>query len=147
MKDLITTIGSIIILMMFLLQFAANQTTYTRIMGAEHEIKEFRLLSQETGSINNEDINSLKSNLSKILHCLPSEISVKVTGYGADGENEESRPADYSVTMPIYGVIGPAGMMGLSEDENVKQYTTGGIIVFNSKESDDGNEPDNPEEE
>lgn len=65
MKDLITTIGSIIILMMFLLQFAANQTTYTRIMGAEHEIKEFRLLSQETGSINNEDINSLKNNLSK----------------------------------------------------------------------------------
>ena len=61
MKDLITTIGSIIILMMFLLQFAANQTTYTRIMGAEHEIKEFRLLSQETGSINNEDINSLKN--------------------------------------------------------------------------------------
>ena len=42
MKDLITTIGSMLILMMFLTQFAASQTTYTRIMGAEHEIKEFR---------------------------------------------------------------------------------------------------------
>ena len=60
MKDLITTIGSLIILMMFLMQFTANQTTYTRIMGAEHSIKEFRVLSEEQGSIKDEEIIKLK---------------------------------------------------------------------------------------
>ena len=49
MKDLITAIGSLFIVMMFLMQFTANQITYTRIMGAEHSIKEFRLLSEEQG--------------------------------------------------------------------------------------------------
>ena len=146
MKDLITTIGSILILMMFLLQFTANQTTYTKIMGAEHAIKEFRLLSAEEGSIRSENISNLKSNLSKILCCLPPEISVKVTEKGTDAGNGTPAGADCSVTMPVYGVIGPAGMLGLSEKENVKQYTTGGIIVFSRDAFGEENEPGNTEE-
>ena len=107
MKDLITTIGSMLILMMFLTQFAASQTTYTRIMGAEHEIKEFRLLSGEQGSIRNENILQLKQNLSQVLECNASEISVNIT----DG--------DYVVTMPVYGVIGPWKLLGISQKEIV----------------------------
>ena len=103
MKDFITTIASLLILMMFLLQFTANQTTYTRIMGAEHSIKEFRLLCEEQGNINGEDICNLKENISRILCCSPSEISVKVA--------EDS--GKYEVTMPVYGIIGPAKMIGL----------------------------------
>ena len=122
MKDLITTIGSIIILMMFLLQFAANQTTYTRIMGAEHEIKEFRLLSGEQGSIRNENILQLKQNLSQVLECNASEISVNIT----DG--------DYVVTMPVYGVIGPWKLLGISQKENVKEHVSKGVIVFETQE-------------
>lgn len=118
MKDLITTIGSMLILMMFLTQFAASQTTYTRIMGAEHEIKEFRLLSGEQGSIRNENILQLKQNLSQVLDCHTSEISVDVT----DGE--------YTVTMPVYGVIGPWKMMGLTEKENVKKHVSAGKVFF-----------------
>ncbi len=122
MKDLITTIGSMLILMMFLTQFAASQTTYTRIMGAEHEIKEFRLLSGEQGSIRNEDILQLKQNLSQVLECNASEISVNIT----DG--------DYVVTMPVYGVIGPWKLMGISQKENVKEHVSKGVIVFESQE-------------
>ena len=122
MKDLITTIGSMLILMMFLTQFAASQTTYTRIMGAEHEIKEFRLLSGEQGSIRNEDILQLKQNLSQVLECNASEISVNIT----DG--------DYVVTMPVYGVIGPWKLMGISQKENVKEHVSKGVIVFETQE-------------
>lgn len=124
MKDLITTIGSLLILMMFLMQFTANQVTYTRIMGAENTIKEFRLLSEEQGSIKNEDILRLKENISRILCCSPSEISVKV--------KEDS--GDYAVTMPVYGIIGPAKMLGLSSQENMKLHTSCGAIVFNEQE-------------
>lgn len=122
MKDLITTIGSMLILMMFITQFAASQTTYTRIMGAEHEIKEFRLLSGKQGSIRNEDILQLKQNLSKVLECNASEISVNIT----DG--------DYVVTMPVYGVIGPWKLMGISQKENVKEHVSKGVIFFESQE-------------
>lgn len=123
MKDFITTIASLLILMMFLLQFTANQTTYTRIMGAEHSIKEFRLLSEEKGSINDEDVLMLKENLSGILCCSPSEISVKVA--------EDS--GEYIVKMPVYGIIGPAKMIGLSPEENMKVHTSGGVIAFKAQ--------------
>ena len=122
MKDLITTIGSMLILMMFLTQFAASQTTYTRIMGAEHEIKEFRLLSGEQGSIRNENILQLKQNLSQVLECNASEISVNIT----DG--------DYVVTLPVYGVIGPWKLLGISQKENVKEHVSKGVIVFETQE-------------
>ena len=122
MKDLITTIGSMLILMMFLTQFAASQTTYTRIMGAEHEKKEFRLLSGEQGSIRNENILQLKQNLSQVLECNASEISVNIT----DG--------DYVVTMPVYGVIGPWKLLGISQKENVKEHVSKGVIVFETQE-------------
>ena len=122
MKDLITTIGSMLILMMFLTQFAASQTTYTRIMGADHEIKEFRLLSGEQGSIRNENILQLKQNLSQVLECNASEISVNIT----DG--------DYVVTMPVYGVIGPWKLLGISQKENVKEHVSKGVIVFETQE-------------
>ena len=122
MKDLITTIGSMLILMMFLTQFAASQTTYTRIMGAEHEIKEFRLLSGEQGSIRNENILQLKQNLSQVLECNASEISVNIT----DG--------DYVVTMPVYGVIGPWKLLGISQKEKVKEHVSKGVIVFETQE-------------
>ena len=122
MKDLITRIGSMLILMMFLTQFAASQTTYTRIMGAEHEIKEFRLLSGEQGSIRNENILQLKQNLSQVLECNASEISVNIT----DG--------DYVVTMPVYGVIGPWKLLGISQKENVKEHVSKGVIVFETQE-------------
>ena len=124
MKDLITTIGSLIILMMFLMQFTANQTTYTRIMGAEHSIKEFRVLSEEQGSIKDEEIIKQKEKISKILCCPASEISVKVA--------EDS--GDYSVTMPVYGIIGPARIMGLSDNENMKSHTSCGVIILKEQE-------------
>ncbi len=137
MKDLITAIGSILILMMFLMQFAANQITYTRIMGAEHSIKEFRLLSEERGSISNDDISELKGKLSEVLRCQTSEISVEVAESGGD----------YSVTMPIYGVIGPAGIMGLSEKENMRLHKSSGIIIFKEQEEDEVETPEKEKEE
>ena len=36
MKDLITTIGALMILMMFVVQFANNQSIATRILAADH---------------------------------------------------------------------------------------------------------------
>lgn len=139
MKDLITTVASILILMMFLMQFAANQTTYTRIMGAEHGIKEFRLISQAQGTIREEDVSELKENLAHILNCSSSEITVKVSKDSenpADGEEngeEGGRTimADYSVIMPIYGIVGPAGILGLSQGDNVKYHTSQGVIAMN----------------
>lgn len=135
MKDLITSIGSILVLMMFLLQFAANQASYTKMMGTEHTLKEFSLLSAGKGSIKDEDIHVLKNNLSEILSCSPSEISVKVTEYSLNEEDTEKCWADYSVTVPVYGVIGPAGLMGLTDSENVKKYTARGMVVFEREES------------
>lgn len=136
MKDFITAIASLLILMMFLLQFTANQTTYTKIMGAEHSIKEFRLFCEEKGSINGEDILRLKDNISRILCCSPSEISVKVTETGGE----------YIVDMPVYGIIGPAKLIGLSPEENVKVHTSSGIISL-KKQQEEEQEEGQPEEE
>ena len=51
MKDLITTIASVLVLMMFLLQFTANQVTYTKIMGAEYAVRNFRIENETAAEI------------------------------------------------------------------------------------------------
>ena len=65
MKDLITTIASILVLMMFLLQFTANQRTFTEIAGVENAIKIFRIAAESKGKIGDEDVSSMHAAAAK----------------------------------------------------------------------------------
>ena len=65
MKDLITTIGALMILMMFVVQFANNQSIATRILAADHYADMY-----EEGSIQEKDAEYIiKAPIKNIIAC------------------------------------------------------------------------------
>lgn len=132
MKDLITSIASMLILMMFVMQFTANQVTYTKIAAAENQVRQFCLISENQGIIKSEGIIQLKEKLAGILDCELSQIAVCLSGGRADLRNtgEEAVSSDIEITMPVYGVIGAAGVLGISAEDNVGIHKSAGTIVL-----------------
>ena len=132
MKDFITAIASVIILMMFLMQFTANQLTFTKIMGAEYAVRELRLISENQGIIKSESIALMKEKIAAILNCSAEEVAVSLDGAAVDIENTGEQPVSCSlkVQMPVFGIIGPAGILGLTPEENVRTHISEGIIVL-----------------
>lgn len=149
MKDFITTIASIMLLMIFLLQFVTNQTIYTRLVAAENAVKEFRLATEESGKIEDTHIRSVKENAAEVLGCTAEEISVEIRelteselkkdGFTTDDETKEAddkeekqeslnRFFEYRVDMPVRGLVGPADFLGISEIENSTVHTSKGLI-------------------
>ena len=123
MKDFITTIASVLILMMFLMQFTANQAAHTRLMAAEYNIREFRLLSENQGMIKNEDISALRTKLASVMDCSPTEVEIIPEG-----------ESGFEIRMPVYGVVGPARLVGITPENNKRIYNTGTIVELPEKE-------------
>jgi len=124
MKDLITGLASILLLMMFLLQFVVSQTVYTRIMGAEYAAKQFRINIEESGEteIKERYVWKLKEGAALAAGCDAAEVSVQVT------ENE------YEMSVPIRNIIGAATLLGISPEENQLIHRTKGIVYIKDKQ-------------
>ncbi|MBR5229745.1 MAG: hypothetical protein IKW01_02720 [Firmicutes bacterium] len=135
MKDFITAIASVIVIMMFVMQFSANEAALIKVMGAEHAIREMRLISENQGMIKSENIAELKDSLAAILHCTVSEIDVNLRGAEPDNSNDTDKTESIrvEVTMPLYDVIGPSGILGISPSENIRMYRSSGKVVLEPK--------------
>ena len=135
MKDLITTIASVLVLMMFLLQFTANQVTYTKIMGAEYAVRNFRIENETAAEISEKSITDLRSRIAAAVQCAETEVTVNTWQDGA-----------YHVEAPIRGIIGSAAMLGSTDAENEFLYTAEGRVRIENEESDDHPGIDDPDE-
>ena len=133
MKDLITGIASILLLMVFLLQFVVSQTVYTRIMGTEYAAKQFCIDMEESGETEIEEryVWKLKEDAALAAGCDAAEVSVQVT------ENE------YEISVPIRNIIGAADLLGISPEENQLVHQTKGIAYI--KEKEEGTEDEKPD--
>lgn len=130
MKDLITTIASIMLLMIFVLQFVANQITYTRLTAAGNSVRQFADSAENAGEITDRAVHLLKENIAEAMDCMPDEIQITTT-VNEMGYNE------YMVRTPLKNIIGAAGMLGISADENRTDYKFRGVILTESKEEED----------
>ena len=92
MKDLITCVASVMLLMVFLQQFVLNQTTYARLAGAENAAKEFGLELEDSGDrdIDAGDVRvrKLKESIAACVGCEPSEVSFSMSKI-SESENYE----------------------------------------------------------
>lgn len=124
MKDLITGLASILLLMVFLLQFVVSQTVYTRIMGTEHATKQFRIDMEESGEREIEEsyVRKLKEDVALAAGCDAAEVSVQMT------ENK------YEISVPIRNIIGAAELLGISPEENQLVHHTKGIVYIKEKQ-------------
>ena len=109
MKDMITTIASIMILMIFVLQFVTNQITYTKLAGSGSYVKQFEHIAVEAGEVSAENIQNLRRNAAQVLNCLPDEIHIDV-------KEAESETYVYDVRVPLKNIIGAAKMLGMNHN-------------------------------
>ena len=139
MKDMITTIASIMVLMIFVLQFVANQTTYTKLVAAESCVSEFSAFAEERGEIASEDISTLRGKAALFLDCAPEEIQV-------DTQTLESGNKGYDICVPLKNVIGAAKLLGISSVENEAKYHFRGVILTREEEEENEDKVDETEE-
>ncbi len=133
MKDLITSIASLMLLMIFVLQFASNQAIYTEIVGVASSVREFRDAAEEEGEITYEDVSNLKQSAATRLGCSPGEI-------GFSSEATDGGNAEFDLAVPLKGIVACAKFLGISESENMAEYHFQGIVI--GKEA----EPEQPVE-
>lgn len=130
MKDLITTIASIMLLMIFVLQFVANQITYTRLTAAGNSVRQFEYAAEEAGEITDSAVHFLKEDIAQAMDCMPDEIRV-------DTVVNEMGNSEYVVSTPLKNIIGAAGMLGISADENRTEYKFRGVVLKEREANED----------
>ncbi len=106
MKDLITCMGSLMILMVFVMQFASNQVMITKFAASDYIVEEYEKNIYE--GIENQD--DLKKRLSSIFECDEEEIYIN------KGEKY------YNVSAPVRGIIACGSLLGIPDDENMAVY-------------------------
>ena len=109
MKDIITTVASVLILMMFMTQFVANEKTYIRVFAADSIISGYEKEWQSLKDISNQEIDSLNRELSNRLNG-----KVVIDGIEKNGSEEGL----YNLRMKVYDVIGPYKLLTSYNDEN-----------------------------
>ena len=119
MKNVITIIACILILAIFMVQIVANVTTHTKILAAETEITAAVQTAKQDGCFTTENINNLKAKLAEKLKCEESEITVDI-------DKTTTTPVyrgelvEYSITYPVKGVVGAAGVLGISNNTAIR---------------------------
>lgn len=116
MKDLITTIAAIAIMLVFVLQFSMNQVIISRTLASDRAVDNYRLRLSEKGGFDDAERLELIENIAHILGCNQSEVIVE--------EGEDS----YEVRAPIKNVIACADFLGIAQDENKVDYVASGDI-------------------
>jgi hypothetical protein len=115
MKDLITTIASISILMVFVLQFATNQVLASKILAVDSAVDSYKVSIKDND--NEEARQLLIDRISAILNCSKEEVSLR----NLDGR--------YEVTAPIRKVIACGNFLGISDEENKAKYSRYGEVL------------------
>lgn len=112
MKDLITSIAAVTVLMVFVMQFATNQVTSAKILAADRAVENYiTVLRNGEG-----DDGKLKGRLAEVLKCKEDEVSV------SSEKNFDKITVD--VKAPLKNVIACSNFLGISEDENAAFYRT-----------------------
>lgn len=109
LKDLITSIGSITILMIFILQFASNQALVSKFAFSDVIVEKY---ADSLAAENSEEAQrELKRNLTSVLGCSNAEVPLET---GADGT--------YTVSAPVRDVIACGKLLGISDEDNKVIY-------------------------
>lgn len=129
MKNLITSMACIMILLVFVLQFAQNQVIHNRISAVDQAVNSFKEVVKQEGCISSENERVLKKEITEILECKSEEIQV-------EGERKavfRGELIHYRVEVPLTSVIAVPEFWGIDEEDNqfdyeIDRYTTSEYI-------------------
>ena len=135
MKDFITTIASIFLLMIFVMQFAAGQVTSHKILQADMVIASFRDTVKEDGYISSENMEKLRKALMDICGCSEREILIE-TDSEAENIQKQGICHSYRVSYPLKNLIAAAAALGLEKEENQVYMEQKGWVISRHEEPD-----------
>ena len=133
MKDLITAIASIFLLMIFVMQFAAAQGTHHQMLQADMAVASFRDSLKEEGGVSTGNRNALCRSLAEICRCSEDEILVEEIVRTTVPERK-GKLIYYRVGYPLKHLIAAATALGITEDENQVYYEQEGWVVSSYEE-------------
>ncbi len=101
MKNLITAMASIIILLVLLMQFVSNQLLHDKLTRVDKTVYTFQEVLKEDGIITDENRRFTAENLSEIVGCAANEISIV-------GEKETKYRGEkiwYEIGIPLDDIV------------------------------------------
>lgn len=114
MKELISAVASVILILALIFQFTRFQTLGLSLLDGETQINSFADSAAEAGYIKAEDRERLKSSLSRILKCSQDEINVS----GPEDPVEEGKGFMIQVTGPVTGIVEDEAFWKVDSDSN-----------------------------
>ena len=135
MKDLITTIASIFLLMIFIMQFAYSQGTSHTLLQADMAVGNFRESVKVQGYISRENKEFLQRQLAEICSCSQEEIYIEGSS-SADEPAERGTFIYYKVKYPLLHLIAMAEALGISDGDNSVYFKQEGWVVSSYEEPD-----------
>ena len=145
MKDLITAVASILILMIFILQFAGNQVTHARIFQSEMAVETFLDVMKAEGGITNSNERCVKERLAEICGCNEEEILIRGQRAGMS-PGKKGTLLEYSVSFPLKNLIVLGSALGISGSENMVQMEEKGWVVSQYEEPDNNHGADSADD-
>jgi len=118
MKNLITSIACVVILLVFVLQFASNQITHNHLTTVDKSVNAFKEVAKQEGYISDENSSELKDEIARTLCCNRDKISIS----GTDIKVIRGKKIHYIVEMPLENIIIGAEFLNISKDESEGKY-------------------------
>jgi len=124
MKQFIVLTAVFPLLMVFLLQFSAQQNTDIRIQMINEAVSNACEEARTEGRFSDANVSGLRNKLADIAHCASESIRIEVpaeTRYRT-GQYDQREMIDYHIAVPVNGFMAIPGFFGVSEEENCMIY-------------------------
>lgn len=131
MKNLITLIGCVLILLATFLQVAQNQIIYTKLSNIDAGISAFKDKVSREGMVTSEDSFWLKSFISRTSSIDEKDIIIQ----GDSTKIPKGDLVHFTVSVNIPNLLAAKEFWGFDQDETKKTYTLDRYVV-SAKEDD-----------
>lgn len=130
MKNLITSIASLLLLLAILVQFTQSQLLDMRLTAAEQSVASFRDTAKMEGYISDNNEGRLRRELLQIFGCTEEEISIT----GGRTPAVKGELISYEVQVKVKNVIVMAGFWNIDKTKNCFSYRVHRTVVSECEE-------------
>ena len=124
MKQFIVLLAVFPLMMVFLLQFTAQQNTDYRIRVINETVDTACEEARTTGCFTEDSISSLKARLAEVTGCSADQVKIQAsteTKYRT-GVNDEREMISFRISLPVGALSAVPGIFGISEEDNSMIY-------------------------
>ena len=118
MKNLITAVACIMLLLSLLLQFSYNQLFFNRIMILERKADTIKNVVKQKGCLPEEEVSNIQKDMSLILECSREDIRIR----GDETPVSKGNVITYEIEVPIGKLIVSPFFIKDSDENKIKKY-------------------------